>query len=157
MCVLNCMCCSTGAVELRNSLASKLDAELPATLTFDYPSISALATFLATQSSPKDGRHSDVEPQASREAASISTDAILAELQGIVSGMLGAEVAPDQPLMEAGLDSLGKQMPPALLLAHIAQSYEMPGLKRTCPLPFAHLSACRCCGAAQHHCRSLRS
>jgi acyl carrier protein len=38
---------SLGAVELRNALGSEFRAELPATVTFDYPSISALAGFLA--------------------------------------------------------------------------------------------------------------
>lgn len=40
---------SLGALELRASLASAFNLELPATLIFDYPSISALAKFLASQ------------------------------------------------------------------------------------------------------------
>lgn len=37
---------SLGAVELRNSLASRFDViDLPATLIFDYPSVEALAGF----------------------------------------------------------------------------------------------------------------
>lgn len=39
---------SLGAVELRNALASQFAIELPATLTFDYPSIAALSDFLAS-------------------------------------------------------------------------------------------------------------
>jgi acyl carrier protein len=39
---------SLGAVELKNALASRFGAELPATLTFDYPSITALAAFIAS-------------------------------------------------------------------------------------------------------------
>ena len=39
---------SLGAVELRNALAARFGiAELPATLTFDYPSVAALANYLA--------------------------------------------------------------------------------------------------------------
>ena len=38
---------SLGAVELRNALGAKFGIELPATLTFDYPSPAALAKFLA--------------------------------------------------------------------------------------------------------------
>ena len=38
---------SLGAVELRNALGAEFDAELPATVTFDYPSVSDLASFLA--------------------------------------------------------------------------------------------------------------
>ena len=40
---------SLGAVELRNSLATAVGADLPGTLVFDYPSISSLCGFLETQ------------------------------------------------------------------------------------------------------------
>lgn len=40
---------SLGAVELRSSLQAKFAADLPATLTFDYPTVASLAKFLATQ------------------------------------------------------------------------------------------------------------
>lgn len=42
---------SLGAVELRSSLAIAFGLDLPATLTFDYPSIAALTRFLNAQSS----------------------------------------------------------------------------------------------------------
>ena len=45
---------------------------------------------------------------AKQEAAAIQAE-MLALVAGVAAGMLGAEVAPDQPLMEAGLDSLGEQ------------------------------------------------
>ena len=37
---------SLDAVELRNALGSRFALELPATLTFDYPSVRALAGFI---------------------------------------------------------------------------------------------------------------
>lgn len=40
---------SLGAVELRNSLAARFSIELPATLTFDYPTIFSLADHLSTR------------------------------------------------------------------------------------------------------------
>ena len=38
---------SLGAVELRNSLASQFSVDSPATLTFDYPTVAALAEYFA--------------------------------------------------------------------------------------------------------------
>lgn len=38
-----------GAVELKNAVSSKFGIELPATVTFDYPSTVALATFVASR------------------------------------------------------------------------------------------------------------
>ena len=101
-----------GAVELRNTLQSRLDAELPATLTFDYPTISALAGYLAANHAASMGvdggtGRSAAAAAAAPQAGAARIEELLAELQGIVAGMLGAEVAPDQPLMEAGLVSLG--------------------------------------------------
>ena len=36
-----------GAVELRNAVSAKFGVELPATVTFDYPTVAAMAGFLA--------------------------------------------------------------------------------------------------------------
>lgn len=44
---------SLGSVELRNSLASQFGVELPATVTLDYPSISALASYIASLLAPQ--------------------------------------------------------------------------------------------------------
>lgn len=40
---------SIGAVELRNAVTAKLGVELPATVTFDYPTVEALAGFIASK------------------------------------------------------------------------------------------------------------
>lgn len=44
---------SISSVELRNSVSSKFGLELPATVTFDYPSIEALAEFVAASVAPR--------------------------------------------------------------------------------------------------------
>lgn len=44
---------SIGAVELRNSVSEKYGVDLPATVTFDHPSVSALAQYLAAQVAPR--------------------------------------------------------------------------------------------------------
>ena len=40
---------AAGAVELRNALASRWGVDLPATLVFDHPTVSAIAAFIAAQ------------------------------------------------------------------------------------------------------------
>ena len=40
---------SIGAVELRNALASKYGVDLPATVTFDYPNLEALAAHVQSK------------------------------------------------------------------------------------------------------------
>ena len=45
---------SLGAVELRNSLATRFATDLPATLIFDFPTVSALAQHLASSHTQED-------------------------------------------------------------------------------------------------------
>lgn len=60
---------SLGAVELRNSLASRFGIELPPTVTLDYPSVAALAGFVASLvAPPKPRRGKRVRQLASFEA-----------------------------------------------------------------------------------------
>jgi acyl carrier protein len=95
---------SLGVVELRNQLQTKLGVDLPATLTFDHPSVAALTTFLAAST------RQSLEPQRSPETHNTlrSLVEVRVQVDKIVQEVLGgAAVPPDQPLMAAGLDSLG--------------------------------------------------
>jgi acyl carrier protein len=72
---------SLSSVELRNSLEAKLGVELPTTLVFDYPSIAALAGFLATKvqpgsvgSPPSEGSQSDAASYASEASYSMDEE-----------------------------------------------------------------------------------
>jgi Phosphopantetheine attachment site len=102
------MCIPIGAVELRNAVSAKFGTELPATATFDHPTVAALATFVATRLAPP-GQAAAVAPAAA--PASVQQQAGVAgvqqKLQAAVDELLGFAVPPDQPLMEAGLDSIG--------------------------------------------------
>lgn len=39
---------SLGAVDLRNALSAQFSVDLPSTVTFDYPTVPALAAFVST-------------------------------------------------------------------------------------------------------------
>ena len=43
---------SVGSVEVRNAVASRFGVELPATVTFDYPSVEALAAYVVGRMAP---------------------------------------------------------------------------------------------------------
>lgn len=51
---------SIGAVELRNSVATKYGIDLPATITFDQPTVRALGDYLATMLAPRKQLRTDV-------------------------------------------------------------------------------------------------
>jgi Phosphopantetheine attachment site len=93
-----------GAVELRNKMSAAFGVELPATATFDHPTVAALAAFLAACMAPQSGVAAPVADQPEQAAVA----AVQRTLQAAVDELLGFEVPPDQPLMEAGLDSIGK-------------------------------------------------
>ncbi|KAL4451846.1 hypothetical protein ABPG75_007508, partial [Micractinium tetrahymenae] len=108
---------SLSSVELRNSLESRLGLQLPGTLVFDYPTVSAIAGFVAANHAPAAaaGIAAGSDPEDEDGALSAGTAAAssaehLAFIQGEVAEVartiLGADVAHDAPLMSAGLDSL---------------------------------------------------
>ena len=101
----------TGAVELRNSVSDRFGVELPATVTFDCPTPQALAGFIAARTAP-DSTVAE-SPHMSAVASEASLESIRAQLQSAVDELLGFAVERDQPLMEAGLDSIGDNLAPS--------------------------------------------
>ena len=124
---------SLSAVELRNSLEAKLGTELPTTLVFDYPTVAALAGFLASKVQPgadaagaadsasASGSEEEEEeaprqrrtkrPAAAGQRAALSTEEraalMVLQINETVAAVLGSsDIDPQQPLMAAGLDSL---------------------------------------------------
>ena len=104
---------SLGAVELRNVLSQRYNVSLPATVMFDYPTASALGLYLSgLQEDAPEGRHDEPRDAVATAAAHggraglPSREEVCKQIVGIVEGMLGREVDPSMPFMEAGLDSL---------------------------------------------------
>ena len=85
---------SLASVEFKNSLEAKLAIELPSTLIFDYPTIATIAQLISKTTSE--------EP-----VLGISSNHISAEILKCTRDILGDSIEVDQPLMAAGLDSLG--------------------------------------------------
>jgi acyl carrier protein len=119
---------SLSSIEFKNGLEGRLSLALPATLVFDYPTLDTMAAFISKQMVAAAGTAGRgrgmgpavVHPPVPNAAAAIIADAeaalareaVLAEVQAVVGEVLGVSVGAggldlEQPLMAAGLDSLG--------------------------------------------------
>lgn len=87
------------------------------TVTFDHPSARALARYIAQHlSATENGSTHDAifaapagpELLPSVKSIDVCMPNLLAEMGTIVATVLGGEVGSDEPLMAAGLDSLGE-------------------------------------------------
>ena len=139
---------SLGAVDLRSALSQQLDMQLPATIVFDYPSITAIANYVHSNSPGRRSSHSEVRilalrrelnmpcmhasaccwrevcgvsacvrawmsmapagtSQGAHSMQAVDDSRISQQVRAAVYLLLGQQVQDDQPLVEAGLDSLG--------------------------------------------------
>lgn len=111
-----------GTVELRNSIGQKFQVDVPATLVFDYPTVTDIARYLAGRLAP--GEALAAGGANKQQAPSrLHASEVLAQLQSIVADMLGSAVASDLPLMQAGLDSLGEWHLPESGIADCTNDY----------------------------------
>ena len=99
---------SLSSVELRNALQARFDLDLPVTVMFDHPTVQALAGFISGQLLEKEADGQNVQVVRYNPVAALQD--LVGQLQSTVAGVLGNSVPADQPLMAAGLDSLGKLM-----------------------------------------------
>ena len=93
---------SLGAVELRNAVAAAFSIQLPATAAFDYPTLRALAGYVASQLTPQGSEHgisnsySNGEGwQAGSRAPSCTTEIIGVSLQFPAVGSGGIDAEPN--------------------------------------------------------------
>jgi len=98
---------SIGGSELQKSIEDEFSIELPPTAAFDYPSVSALSDYVASQMGGDDGARSDVQVEAPQSGVSIAH--VRERVLAIASGVVGHDIGASEPLVDAGIDSLSGQ------------------------------------------------
>ena len=88
---------SLGAVELRNALSDCFGVQLPATVTFDYPTIAAMAAYIQ-HSLPAQQAPMLADAGQAALASGASQDQLLQEVTAVVQSLLGPGIPPDQVL-----------------------------------------------------------
>ncbi len=81
---------SLGVVDLKNAIVSRLGTSLPATATFDYPTIAALAQYISDQ-------------QPSQTVATPDLSGLTRTVKELVTSVLGVAVDDDTQLMEVSI------------------------------------------------------
>ena len=100
---------SLGAVELRNNLVQAAGMDVPATLVFDYPSISVLAAYLGSQVSVTGDVHTDTSDAESEDYSMLSAEAdvVVSIYSALCDGSAGTiDVQRDNKRLVEGLGTV---------------------------------------------------
>ena len=100
-----------GAVELRNGLIAAFAVDLQPTIAIDHPTIAALSAFISSKV-PAAALATPAAEESSQDTVPVAlrAESVRAAVTASVADILGAgatALEPSQPLLEAGLDSLG--------------------------------------------------
>lgn len=98
------MALHVGAVELRNTLAAQLNMSLPASLVFDYPSIKDIAECVVGLTRTASVQSHSLPPNGMAVEAQ---QQVVVAVKSAVQHIINADIGIDEPLMNAGVDSLG--------------------------------------------------
>ena len=91
---------SLAAAELGRAIGDELDTQLSSTLLFDHPTRDALVSHLTLKVVPPPNvMNNESAPTAGISRTTATVDRLIRQL-------VGPQVAPDAPLLDAGLDSL---------------------------------------------------
>ena len=116
---------SLGAVELRNQLqgAAGEATTLPSTLILDFPTVRQIANHFSEIAAEAGGGEMMVcEPPGVAPTPALGLDTVLAMVQTTA----GSDIDADQPLMEAGIDSLGSVELRNQLQGAVGESVQLP-------------------------------
>jgi len=115
---------SLGAVELRSCLARTIGVqplELVPYLAIDYPTVNAITAYLESEVASRRSTNNIAELPRHRDNAldTVPNHVLHCQVMDIVASLLGMPVEPDEPLLDAGLDSLGVAELRIVLARHI--------------------------------------
>ena len=141
---------SLGAVELRNALSLKFGADLPPTITLDYPSVAALAAYLAPLTAAAAAAAAEGALLESWSSAELSSFGSEAEAP-VAIGITATSCALPQSAMGCAEDAISGK--PLWLCAARAISLScLPVFWADClklPAPSSPFTIAACSGAAE--------
>ena len=98
---------SLGLMELRSRLMKSLSLDLPATVGLDYPTIGSLSNFISEKTFEISLSLDDNLEMSLEQNEDIEHKKLTEKIRALVKDLIKDDVPDSQPLMEAGVDSLG--------------------------------------------------